>query len=139
MLEFACGTGLISGELVLFIAEVVNVDISQDMADINEKARAKGFDVEDMYVVCLNLLGEDVSVVPVQTAKQIGVEKFDLIRYPLQRGVPPLPDPAKALSARLAAKGSLLVADLALNLISREFLTGQLSVMNLRGFVDCRR
>jgi len=31
MLKFACGTGLISGKLVLFIAEVVNVDISQDI------------------------------------------------------------------------------------------------------------
>jgi len=106
------------------------------MADIfNEKAQANGFDVEDMHVVCLNLLGEDsedvsVTVVP----KQIGGEKFDLIRYPLQRGVPPPPDPAKALSTLLAAKGSLLVADLALNLIRREFLTGQLSIMNLRGF-----
>lgn len=118
MLEFACGSGLVSREIAPFVAKVVGVDISQGMVDIfNEKARAKGFDVEDMHAVCVNLLGEDESVAPeVQTAtvlKQIGGEKFDLILC--SAAYHHLPDPGritKALSALLAPKGSLLITDI---------------------------
>lgn len=118
MLEFACGTGLVSRELAPFVAKVVGVDISQSMVDLyNKKAQEKGYDAEDVHAVCLNMLGEDESVAPeAQTEnvlKQIGGEKFDLIVC--NAAYHHLPDPVgitKALSALLAPKGTLLVSDI---------------------------
>ncbi|KLO08068.1 S-adenosyl-L-methionine-dependent methyltransferase [Schizopora paradoxa] len=105
MLEFACGTGLVSRELAPFVAKIVGLDISQSMVDLyNKKAKEKGYDPEDVHAVCFNLLGEDES---------LGGVKFDLIIC--TAAFHHLSDPAritKALSALLAPKGSLFVSDI---------------------------
>ncbi|KAG6898456.1 hypothetical protein C0993_006790 [Termitomyces sp. T159_Od127] len=71
VLEFACGTGLVSRELAPYTKRIVGVDISQGMVDqFNTRVRNQGIPPEEMQAFRAELRGE---------AGELGDEKFDVL------------------------------------------------------------
>ncbi|KAG6831248.1 hypothetical protein H0H87_005814, partial [Tephrocybe sp. NHM501043] len=71
VLEYACGTGLVSRQLAPYAKRIVGVDISQGMVDqFNLRVGNQGIAPEEMQAVCVELKGED---------GELGDEKFDVI------------------------------------------------------------
>ncbi|KAG6883429.1 hypothetical protein C0993_006246 [Termitomyces sp. T159_Od127] len=71
VLEYACGTGLVSRELAPYTKRIVGVDISQGMVDqFNTRVRNQGILPEEMQAFRAELRGE---------AGELGDEKFDVI------------------------------------------------------------
>lgn len=71
VMDYACGTGLISKGLIPHSKEVIGVDISQGMVDFyDSRAREIGYELERMRAVCVELKEDD----PV-----LDGQKFDVI------------------------------------------------------------
>jgi SAM-dependent methyltransferase len=59
MLDFACGTGLMSRALAAHTARKVGVDISQGMVDSNFRIMLQGVPTEEMRSLVANLEGKE--------------------------------------------------------------------------------
>ncbi|KAJ7084805.1 S-adenosyl-L-methionine-dependent methyltransferase [Mycena belliarum] len=71
VMDFACGTGLISRGLAPYCKSIVAVDINQAMVDhFSEKINNQGIPPEEMRVVCADLKGEE---------SELDGQKFDVI------------------------------------------------------------
>ncbi|KAG6902659.1 hypothetical protein C0995_013351 [Termitomyces sp. Mi166 len=71
VLEYACGTGLVSRELAPYTKRIVGVDISQGVVDqFNSRVHNQGIPSEEMQAFRAELKGE---------AGELGDEKFDVV------------------------------------------------------------
>ncbi|KAF9026715.1 S-adenosyl-L-methionine-dependent methyltransferase [Hymenopellis radicata] len=60
VLDFACGTGLLSRELAPECKRILGVDISAGMvAQFNERVDNQGIPIEEMHALCVDLKGEE--------------------------------------------------------------------------------
>ncbi|KAI6111160.1 S-adenosyl-L-methionine-dependent methyltransferase [Pisolithus sp. B1] len=60
VMDFACGTGLISRELAPHAKSIVGVDISQNMVDMyNLSVHNQGISPDEMRAVCISAIKED--------------------------------------------------------------------------------
>lgn len=105
VLDYACGTGLISKVLAAHAKCIVGVDISQSMVDqYNLSVSNQGIPPEEMRAVCC-----DLTVAP----DQLDGMKFDVVVCASSyHHFPSIEDVTKALASYLKPGGSLLVADL---------------------------
>jgi len=105
VLDYACGTGLISKELASHAKCIVGVDISQSMIDqYNQSVVNQGIPPEEMRAVCC-----DLTAAP----DQLDGMKFDVVVCASSyHHFPSIEDVTKALASYLKPGGSLLVADL---------------------------
>ncbi|KAJ7494432.1 S-adenosyl-L-methionine-dependent methyltransferase [Mycena galericulata] len=104
VMDFACGTGLISRGLAPYCKSIVAVDISQAMVDhFAEKIHNQGIPPEEMRVVCADLKGEE---------SELDGEKFDVIVCSAAyHHFESIDDITRTLCFFLKPGGSLLVAD----------------------------
>ncbi|ESK92207.1 hexaprenyldihydroxybenzoate methyltransferase [Moniliophthora roreri MCA 2997] len=59
VLDYACGTGLNSKEILPHVRSILGVDISQSMVDkYNEQANNQGMEPNEMRAICADLRGE---------------------------------------------------------------------------------
>ncbi|EJC98903.1 S-adenosyl-L-methionine-dependent methyltransferase [Fomitiporia mediterranea MF3/22] len=71
VMDFACGTGLVSRELALHAKKIVGVDISQGMVDIyNTRVKNQGIPEEEMHAICADIKGEE---------GELDGQKFDVV------------------------------------------------------------
>ncbi|KAF9464582.1 S-adenosyl-L-methionine-dependent methyltransferase [Collybia nuda] len=71
VMEYACGTGLVSRELAPYSKRIVGVDISQGMVDqFNKRVANQGISPDEMQAFCVELKGQ---------AGELNDEKFDVI------------------------------------------------------------
>ena len=71
VMEFACGTGLVSQQLASHVKSILGVDISQGMVDqYNMKVKNHGIPEEEMRAVSADLKGEE---------GELDGKKFDVI------------------------------------------------------------
>ncbi|KAG6877398.1 hypothetical protein C0992_010041 [Termitomyces sp. T32_za158] len=106
VLEYACGTGLVSRELAPYTKRIVGVDISQGMVDqFNTRVRNQGIPPEEMQAFCVELKGE---------AGELGDEKFDaIVCASAYHHFPDIDAVTGVLVHFLKPGGVLLVVDLA--------------------------
>ncbi|KAI0628797.1 S-adenosyl-L-methionine-dependent methyltransferase [Trametes polyzona] len=104
VLDFACGTGLVSQALRPYVKSIVGVDISQGSVDIyNKQAADMGF-ADQMKAVRAELKGEP---------GELDGRKFDLITCCLSyHHMPDIDEVTRALAFFLKPGGSLLVIDI---------------------------
>lgn len=58
LMDYACGTGLISQSLATYVKKIVGVDISDGMVDYyNTRVANQGIDPDEMKAVCVELKG----------------------------------------------------------------------------------
>lgn len=105
VLDYACGTGLISKKLVAHAKCIVGVDISQNMVDqYNQSVFNQGIPPEEMRAVCC-----DLTIAP----NQLDGMKFDVVVCASSyHHFPSIENVTKVLASYLKPGGSLLVADL---------------------------
>ncbi|KAG1819759.1 S-adenosyl-L-methionine-dependent methyltransferase [Suillus subaureus] len=105
VLDYACGTGLISKKLAAHAKCIVGVDISRSMVDqYNQSVSNQGIPPEEMRAVCC-----DLTVAP----NQLDGMKFDVVVCASSyHHFPSIGDVTKTLVSYLKPGGSLLVADL---------------------------
>ncbi|KAG1725859.1 S-adenosyl-L-methionine-dependent methyltransferase [Suillus lakei] len=105
VLDYACGTGLISKELAAHAKCIVGVDISQTMVDqYNQSVFNQGIPPEEMRAVCC-----DLTAAP----NQLDGMKFDVVVCASSyHHFPSIEEVTTALASYLKPGGSLLVADL---------------------------
>ncbi|RDB19283.1 hypothetical protein Hypma_013693 [Hypsizygus marmoreus] len=105
VMEFACGTGLVSRELAPYSKRIVGVDISQGMVDqFNRRVTNQGIPFEEMNAVCVELKGE---------AGELGDERFDVIFCASSyHHFTSIDDVTRVLAYFLKPGGSLFVVDL---------------------------
>jgi len=105
VLDFACGTGLISRELAAYSKAIVGVDISQARVDqYNTRVQNQGITPDEMKAVCLELKGEE---------GELDGAKFDVVVCASSyHHMSSVEDITKALAYFLKPGGSLLVSDL---------------------------
>ncbi|KAG5727411.1 hypothetical protein E4T56_gene11935 [Termitomyces sp. T112] len=106
VLEYACGTGLVSRELAPYTKRIVGVDISQGMVDqYNLRVRNQGIPPEEMQAFRAELKGE---------AGELGDEKFDvIICASAYHHFPDIDAVTRILTHFLKYGGVFLVVDLA--------------------------
>ncbi|GLB35538.1 putative methyltransferase [Lyophyllum shimeji] len=106
VMEYACGTGLVSRELAPHAKRIVGVDISQGMVDqFNLRVSNQGIPLEEMQAVCAELKGEQ---------GELGDEKFDVIVCAsAYHHFTSIDDVTRILAYFLKPGGTLLVVDLA--------------------------
>ncbi|CAG8580175.1 3463_t:CDS:2 [Funneliformis caledonium] len=72
VMDFACGTGLISQALSPYVKSIIGVDSSQNMVDeYNKKIWQQGIDASEMKAICLDLKESE--------GDQLDGRKFDLV------------------------------------------------------------
>ncbi|KAF5386915.1 hypothetical protein D9615_002001 [Tricholomella constricta] len=105
VMEYACGTGLVSRELALYAKRIIGVDISQGMVDqFNLRVSNQGISPEEMQAVCVELKGEP---------GELGDEKFDVIVCAAAyHHFTSIDDVTRILAYFLKPGGALLVVDL---------------------------
>jgi len=108
VMDYACGSGLVSQGLAPYCKTIVGVDISQGMVDyFNKRVADQGIPSEEMRAVCAELKGEE---------GELGGMKFDVIVCAqAYHHFPSLEDITKVLAHFLKPGGTLLVVDLARN------------------------
>ncbi|KAI6046689.1 S-adenosyl-L-methionine-dependent methyltransferase [Pisolithus marmoratus] len=106
VMDFACGTGLISRELAPHAKSIVGVDISQNMVDMyNLSVHNQGISPDEMRAVCISAIKEDDEHLKGMT--------FDVIVCAsAYHHFPSIDSVTKTLVSYLKQGGSLLVADL---------------------------
>ncbi|KAG1736891.1 S-adenosyl-L-methionine-dependent methyltransferase [Suillus paluster] len=130
VLDYACGTGLISQELAAHAKCIVGVDISQSMVDrYNQSVANQGIPHEEMRAVCCDLTA---------TSNQLDGMKFDVVVCASSyHHFPSIEEVTKALASYLKPGGSLLVADLmkpsSVESTQELFPTGAHSIVAHRG------
>lgn len=114
ILDFACGTGLISQHLTPHAKSIVGVDISPGMVRrYNQRVEQQGLEPEDMRAVCVGVEAD---------LKDEGNSEGDLTDFEDQFDVvvcaasyhhfPSIEDTTRQLASVLKAGGTLMVADL---------------------------
>ncbi|KAG6915304.1 hypothetical protein DXG01_012227 [Tephrocybe rancida] len=108
VLEYACGTGLVSRELAPYSKRIVGIDISQGMVDqFNLRVSNQGISPEEMQAFRAELKGE---------VGELGDEKFDVIVCAsAYHHFPDIDGVTRILTHFLKPSGTLLVVDLAKN------------------------
>ncbi|RHZ52894.1 hypothetical protein Glove_456g22 [Diversispora epigaea] len=72
VLDFACGTGLISQEICAHVKTILGVDATKGMVDLyNKKVWQQGIDKEEMQAICLELKESE--------GDQLNGRKFDFV------------------------------------------------------------
>ncbi|KAI0781452.1 S-adenosyl-L-methionine-dependent methyltransferase [Trametes elegans] len=105
VMDFACGTGLVSQALRPHVKHVTGVDISQASVDFYNKQAAEKGVADDIHAVCAELKGEP---------GELGGAKFDLVTCCASyHHFPSIDDTTRLLASFLKPGGTLLVVDLA--------------------------
>lgn len=106
VMDFACGTGLISRELAPHAKSIVGVDISQNMVDMyNLSVHNQGISPDEMRAVCISAIKED--------EEHLKGTTFDVIVCAnAYHHFTSIDNVTKCLVSYLKHGGSLLVADL---------------------------
>ncbi|KAI5117256.1 hypothetical protein M0805_006419 [Coniferiporia weirii] len=105
VLDIACGTRLVSLELMRHTKKIVGVDVDPDMVDrYNSNISKEGISPDKMRAVCAELTG---------AYNKLKGHKFDVcsMAYP---GFPSIAELTRALASSLKPGGTLLLADHAL-------------------------
>ncbi|KAI5117255.1 hypothetical protein M0805_006418 [Coniferiporia weirii] len=104
VMDFACGTGLISRELVPHAKKVIGVDISQGMIDqYNSRVSKEGIPSDKMYAVRAELTGTDAD---------LDRQKFDVIVCSMAyHHFSSIVDITRILAFFLKPGGMLLISD----------------------------
>lgn len=115
VLDFACGTGLISQHLVAHVAQTVGVDVSPDMVAVyNRKALDHGIPAEAMCACAVDLC-DDEAVDAVAPTVPGGLAGFDAAVCSLAyHHIDDIDRASGALLRRLRPGGWVFVVDLAL-------------------------
>ncbi|KAK9472982.1 S-adenosyl-L-methionine-dependent methyltransferase [Dipodascopsis tothii] len=109
LLEFACGTGLMSQKLAQYVQRIVGIDISARMVDVfNGKARNQGIPEDEMSAYAFDLLQHGVDAAPVPLRAQFDVVVVSMAYHHL----PDIAAATATLAACLRPGGWLLVVDL---------------------------
>ncbi|KAF8652222.1 hypothetical protein AX16_004500 [Volvariella volvacea WC 439] len=105
VMEFACGTGLVSKELVPYVKSIFGVDISQGVVDqFNQRVQKEGISSEKMKGIRAELKG---------TEGELDNIKFDVIVCAsAYHHFPSVEDVTKTLAFFLKPGGALVVADI---------------------------
>ncbi|KIJ63336.1 hypothetical protein HYDPIDRAFT_92644 [Hydnomerulius pinastri MD-312] len=114
VMDFACGTGLISKHLAYSAKSVVGVDISQSMVDqYNRSVNNQGLSPDEMRAVCVGELREN--------EEQLNGMTFDVIVCASSyHHFTSIDEVTKALVSYLKPGGALLIADLVKDQTSHE-------------------
>ncbi|KAF9009517.1 S-adenosyl-L-methionine-dependent methyltransferase [Cyathus striatus] len=104
VMDFACGTGLVSKEMALYAKSIIGVDISRGVVDVwNEKFTKEGFSAENFYATQIELKGEE---------SELDGKKFDVIYCTsAYHHFPSAEETTRTLSFFLKPGGVLLVID----------------------------
>ncbi|PCH38562.1 S-adenosyl-L-methionine-dependent methyltransferase [Wolfiporia cocos MD-104 SS10] len=130
MMEYACGTGLVSRELCAYVRSIVGIDISEGMVEqFNLRARNQGLDRDEMQAFCVELKGNE---------EELDGRKFDLIVCSLSyHHFSSIEDITRILAFFLKPGGSLLVADIMKSTIEGDIFPGNTDVVaHQRGFSE---
>ncbi|KAH7928135.1 S-adenosyl-L-methionine-dependent methyltransferase [Leucogyrophana mollusca] len=105
VMDYACGTGLISKELAPHAKSILGVDISQSMVDqFNQSVFNQGIDQDEMKAICAELKGDQGELEGV---------KFDVIVCASSyHHFTSIEDVTRILVSHIKPGGSLMVADL---------------------------
>ncbi|KAG6819803.1 hypothetical protein H0H93_008498 [Arthromyces matolae] len=108
VMEYACGTGLVSRELAPYAKRIVGIDISQGVVDqFNLRVHNQGIDREEMEAFCIELKGQE---------GELNDEKFDVIVCTsAYHHFPDIDAVTRMLTFFLKQGGSLIVVDLMKN------------------------
>ncbi|CAG8751277.1 12955_t:CDS:2 [Gigaspora margarita] len=106
IMDFACGTGLISQDLCAHVKSVLGVDSSQNMVnEYNKKVSQQGIDKEEMQAICLELKESE--------GDQLNGRKFDLIVcVSAYHHLDDIDSTTRMLASYLKQGGELVVVDL---------------------------
>ncbi|KAI5117257.1 hypothetical protein M0805_006420 [Coniferiporia weirii] len=104
VLDFACGTGLISRELAPYTKKIVGADISQGMVDqYNLRVSNQGIPSDEMCAIRVELT---------ETDDELGGQKFDVVVCSMAyHHFPSIEDVTRTLVFFLKPGGMLLIAD----------------------------
>ncbi|CAB4396828.1 unnamed protein product [Rhizophagus irregularis] len=104
VIDFACGTGLISQELRSYVKSIVGIDMAQGMVDeYNKKVLQQGIDENEMKAICLELKEGD----------QLNGRKFDLVVCAsAYHHIDDVTAISRILASYLKPSGKLIVLDL---------------------------
>ncbi|KAI0345672.1 S-adenosyl-L-methionine-dependent methyltransferase [Trametopsis cervina] len=113
VMDFACGTGILSRELCLYVRSIVGVDISQNAIDVyNRRVDQQGIPREEMRAIRTRLTGAD---------GELGDAKFDIIVCAASyHHFPDINETTHVLSKFLKPGGSLLIADILKESVSED-------------------
>jgi 2-polyprenyl-3-methyl-5-hydroxy-6-metoxy-1,4-benzoquinol methylase len=105
VLDFACGSGLVSMHLAPYCTSILGVDISQGMVDLyNERVANQGIDPSEMQAIALELKGDP---------EELGGRKFDVVICSMSyHHLSSILQTTRALSTHLAPGGCILIADI---------------------------
>ncbi|KAI0657185.1 S-adenosyl-L-methionine-dependent methyltransferase [Cubamyces menziesii] len=105
VLDYACGTGMLSQALCPYVKSIVGVDISPaSVEQYNIQAANQGLTPEEMKAVCIELKGEP---------GELGDARFDLvICCASYHHFPSIEETTRVLAHFLKPGGSLLVTDI---------------------------
>lgn len=105
VMDYACGTGLISRELAPYAKSILGVDISQKMVDqYNHRVHNQGIPSEEMHAICAILDGRE---------SELDGKRFDVIVCAsAYHHIDSIEHVTKVLAYFLKPGGTLLVVDL---------------------------
>ncbi|KAI0781500.1 S-adenosyl-L-methionine-dependent methyltransferase [Trametes elegans] len=105
VLDYACGTGMLSQALCPYVKSVVGVDISQESVDeFNAKASNQGLEPNEMRAICADLKGKP---------DELGGALFDVVVCCASyHHFPSIEDTTRMLVRFLKPGGALLVTDI---------------------------
>ncbi|THH18003.1 hypothetical protein EW146_g2932 [Bondarzewia mesenterica] len=108
VMDFACGTGLVSRALALHAKTLVGVDISQGMVDqYNLRATNQGIPPEEMRAMRVELKGEESEL------EVLGGQRFDVVVCSMAyHHFASINDVSRTLAYFLKPSGVLLVTDI---------------------------
>ncbi|KAJ3525832.1 hypothetical protein NMY22_g10410 [Coprinellus aureogranulatus] len=108
VMDFACGSGLLSQQLAPYAKSVVGVDISQGMVDLyNQHAQNQGLSPDEFRAVCVDILASPSSGDPFDG------RRFDVVVCAsAYHHFESIGDVTKALVSYLKPGGTLIVVDL---------------------------
>ncbi|VVT53063.1 uncharacterized protein SAPINGB_P003385 [Magnusiomyces paraingens] len=115
VLDFACGTGIISAYLAAYSKQVVGVDIAKDMLDIfNAKVHNQGIPSDEVQGYLLNIF-DDEDVAKGNKIVPGGLDNFDAAVTSLAyHHIDDIDQASRALFARLRSGGWVYVVDLSM-------------------------
>lgn len=115
VLDFACGTGIISQNLSPYVKQVVGVDIAKDMIDIfNAKVHNQGIPENEVQGYLINIFEND-QVEKGRSTVPAGIDNFDAAVASLAyHHIDDIDEASQALYNRLKPEGWAFVVDLSL-------------------------
>jgi len=117
LMDYACGTGLLSRALCPYVKSIVGVDISSGMVDyFNLRASNQGLTSDEMRAMCVELKGIE---------QELNGQKFDVIVCSMAyHHMSSIEDTTRILSFFLKPGGSLLVVDIVKASLETEIAPG---------------